>query len=150
MANLPTNQKGFSLIELSVVLSIITLITMISIPMFVNYQKNTKLRSEARVLVTNLRLTQQLAVTEQIVYNLTLYPSDNEYKIINSQTSEINKTVELNPEVTINAVNNLTDNTVSFNPIGAVAQSGDIVLINTRNETSTIQIKPSGYVQIIE
>ncbi len=150
MANLPTNQKGFSLIELSVVLSIITLITMISIPLFVNYQKNTKLRSEARILVTNLRLTQQLAVTEQIVYNLTIYPSDNEYKIINSQTSEINKTVELNPEVTINAVNNLTDNTVSFNPTGAVAQSGDIVLINTRNETSTIQIKPSGYVQIIE
>ncbi|NUM25171.1 MAG: type II transport protein [Candidatus Buchananbacteria bacterium] len=143
-------KKGFTLIEFSITIVVVSLITLVTIPVFINYQKNTKLRSEARVLATNLRLTQQLAITEQVLYDLTLYPTSNEYKIINSETNEVIKTVDIAAEVTINQINNLTANTVTFNPTGGAAQTGNIVLINTKNETSTVEIKPSGYVEIIE
>lgn len=143
-------KKGFTLVEFSISVIIVSLIILVSIPMFVNYQKNTKLKSEARVLATNLRLAQQLAITEQIIYNLTLYPDSNEYKIINSQTSAVVKTVPIDSEVTISQIKALTANTAKFNPTGAAIETGEIILTNTRSETSTIQIKPSGYVQIIE
>ncbi|OGY43142.1 MAG: hypothetical protein A3J62_03520 [Candidatus Buchananbacteria bacterium RIFCSPHIGHO2_02_FULL_38_8] len=140
-------KDGLSVVELVVTLLIISLITVISIPLFVNYQKTTKLRSEAQLLATNLRLAQQLAITEQIIYDLVLLPDVNKYQIVNSETSQINKTVTLNPEVSINEINGFSANTIRFNPIGGVIEDGYIILVNTRNAASTIQIKPSGYVQ---
>lgn len=147
-ASMPKKNAGFSIAELVVVLGIIALIALISLPLFVNYQKTTKLRSETRALAINLRLTQQLAVTEQSVYNLKLLPLTDSYQIINSKTSDIIKEIELDSEVSINEINGFTNNTVQFTPIGGALETGNIVLINTKNEISTIQIKPSGYVEI--
>ena len=143
-------KSGFSALELLVVVGIIALISLISIPLLLNYQKTTKLRSEARVLATNLRLTQQLAITEQKIYNLELFISTNSYQVINSETSEIIKDVTLDSEVSIYEVNDFTDNTVQYNATGGVLKTGSIVLTNTKNEISTLRIKPSGYVEISE
>lgn len=141
---------GFSVAELVVALGIIVLISLVSLPLLINYQKTTKLRSEARALATNLRLAQQLAVTEQNIYNLKFLSSTDSYQIINSETSEIIKEVELDSEVSINEINGFTNNTIQFTSIGGVIETGNIILINTKNEISTIQIKPSGYVEISE
>lgn len=145
-----TNNKGFSVFELLVALAIIALISLVSIPLLSNYQKTTKLKSEARVLATNLRLAQQLAITEQTIYNLKLFSLTQSYQIINSKTLQIVKEVTLDSEVSIDEINNFTDDMVQFNPTGGVLETGNIVLINSRNIISTLQIKPSGYVQIVE
>ena len=142
--------KGFTAIELLVVLGIIIIISLVSIPLLANYQKTTKLRSEARVLATNLRLTQQLAITEQTIYHLKLFPETNIYQIINSETSAVTKEVELDSEITINEITGFTDNTVQFNATGGTLEIGNIILTNTKNATSTLEIKPSGYVEIID
>jgi len=113
-------------------------------------QKNTKLKSEARVLATNLRLTQQLAVTEQKIYQLKLFPLTKKYQIVNSETSNVNKEVNLDTEVSISQISGLTNDLVSFNPTGGVAETGSITLTNTRSQISTINIKPSGYVEVID
>jgi len=47
-------------------------------------------------------------------------------------------------------VSGLTDNTVQFIDTGGVVSAGVIYLANTRNQTSTLDIKPSGYVKITE
>jgi prepilin-type N-terminal cleavage/methylation domain-containing protein len=143
-------KSGFSAVELLVVVGIIALISLISIPLLLNYQKTTKLRSEARVLATNLRLTQQLAITEQTIYNLELFLSTDSYQVINSETSEVIKDVTLDSEVSIYEVNDFTGNTIQYNSTGGVLETGSIVLTNTKNETSTLQIKFSGYVEISE
>ncbi|OGY47428.1 MAG: hypothetical protein A2663_02645 [Candidatus Buchananbacteria bacterium RIFCSPHIGHO2_01_FULL_46_12] len=142
--------KGISLVEITVVLAIITLLTVIAIPLFNNYQKSAKLKSEARVLAANLRLAQQLAITEQVIYRLKLFPETRNYKIIKSPTEEIVKSVTLASGVRINEIDGLTDNQVQFTTTGGVIETGQIALTNTRHQTSTIQIKPSGYVQINE
>ncbi len=142
--------KGFSAIELVTALGIIVLISLISVPLIANYQKTTKLRNEARLLATNLRLAQQLAITEQNFYYLKLFPETKKYQVINSKTGQITKEVDLNSEVSIGEINGFTNNTVQFNAIGGVAEIGYIVLTNSKNENSTLQIKPSGYVEIIE
>lgn len=141
-------KKGFTIAELMVSISIVTLIILISIPVFITYQKGSKLKSEARLLVSNLRLAQQLAVTEQKIYNFVIYPVTKKYQIVNSETSTIYKEVTLDNEVNISEISGLTNNTAQFNPTGGAAESGYIYLTNSLHATSTIQIKPSGYIEI--
>ncbi len=143
-------KNGFSIIELLTILGIIGIISLITIPLFINYQKTSKLKNEARLLATNLRLTQQLAITEQNVYYLKLSPASNKYQIINSKTESIIKEVNLNTEVSIETITGFTDDKIQFTATGGVIEIGSIVLTNTVNEISTLQIKPSGYVEIIE
>lgn len=144
------NNKGFTIVEILIILGIISLISLISVPLVANYQKTTKLRSEARLMATNLRLAQQLAITEQTIYNFKLFSSTGSYQIINSETSEVIKDIDLDNEVIIKQLTGFTNDTVQYNPTGAVLETGTIALTNTKNQTSTIEIKPSGYVQITE
>lgn len=143
-------KKGFTLIEMLTVVSIIGIVSVISVPLLLNYQKTSKLKNEARALATNLRLTQQLAITEQSIYDLKLLDTLGKYQIINTDTSEVVKEVVLDSEIDINQITGLTNDTVEFNPTGAVLETGFIYLTNSRDETSTIELKPSGYVQLTE
>jgi Tfp pilus assembly protein FimT len=133
-------------------LGIIIFISLISIPTFIGFQKSSKLKNQARVMATDLRLAQQYAISEQIVYNFKLIPgaSSNSYQIIKTSDNSVIKTVTLDQEVRINQVSGLTDNTVQFIDTGGVVSAGVIYLANTRNQTSTLDIKPSGYVKITE
>lgn len=141
---------GFTAVEMLVTLGVVALISVISIPLLVNYQKTSKLRNEGRALSTNLRLAQQLAITEQNIYEVQFDLLNNRYLIVNTADNETFKTVNLDPEVEINDVTGLTDNKVSFNPTGAVAETGLIYLTNSKSQTTTIEIKPSGYVKLTD
>jgi len=141
-------QNGFSLVELLVVLGIITLISTITVPLLRDYQKTVKLNNESRILATNIRLAQQLAISEQIIYNVLFLSDPDRYQIINSDTLNTIKTVNFDKEISINEISGFTTDTIQFNATGAAIETGYIVLVNTRNSTSTIEVKPSGYVQI--
>lgn len=143
-------KKGFTLVEMLTVVSIIGIVSVISVPLLLNYQKTSKLKNEARALATNLRLTQQLAITEQSIYDLKLFDTLGKYQIINTDTTTVVKEVVLDSEIDINSVTGLTNDTAEFNPTGAVLETGFIYLTNSRGETSTIELKPSGYVQLTE
>lgn len=121
-------------------------ITLISLPLLNSYQKSSRLRNEARRLATDLRLTQQLAITEQKIYTLELSTSTNSYDIKN--TTQTIKSINIDSEVNISDLSTLNDLISEYNPTGAVSQTGIIYLTNTKNETSTIEIKPSGFVSI--
>jgi len=143
-------RKGFGVVELLIVSAVIGLLSIVSMPLLVNYQKTTKLRSEARVLATNLRYAQQLAISQQSVFNVVFIPVSDSYQITNSSTSEIIKQVSLDSEVSISTTTSLTNDTVQFTPTGSTIQPGSVSLSNSRHQTSTITIKASGYVEITE
>lgn len=137
------------LVELLVALSIIALLAASAIPYLKKYQPNLKLNAAARDLTTDLRYAQQLTITEQKVYQVVFDLIDNKYQIqkIGAATTTV-KTVSFEPEVSLEQIVNLTDNKVVFNYYGGVSQAGEIILTNTNNATSTIYIKPSGYIQL--
>ncbi|MFA6322314.1 MAG: hypothetical protein WCX71_02440 [Candidatus Buchananbacteria bacterium] len=145
-------KSGISLIETLTVIGIITLITLVSVPSFLNYQKGSKLRGESRILATNIRYAQQLAITTQNIFLVRLFAQDDNshYQIINAGTDEVIKDVKLDSETKISSVVGITDNTIHFISTGGVVEAGEIYLANTINQTSTLRIKPSGYVQIVE
>jgi type II secretory pathway pseudopilin PulG len=143
-------KKGFTLIEILVISSIIVAFSLISIPLFVNYQKTTKLKNEARLMATNIRFAQQLAITEQNRHEISFNELQNSYMVVNANTQEIIKTINLNPEVEIISIENLTNNKAVFIPSGGVIEAGEITLSNSKGKLTTVNVKPSGYVQITE
>ncbi len=144
-----TKQAGFSLIQLLAGIGIIALMSVMSIPALRQYQPNLKLRGEAKQLVADLRYAQQLTVTEQKVHYIEMNIINAEYKIIKQETPESPiKTVELDSVINFQEILNLTDNKVIFNSYGAVNEAGTIILVNSQGKTSTIQVKPSGYMQL--
>lgn len=135
--------------ELLVVLGIIALLSTISIPYLRKYQPNLKLNAVARDLTTDLRYAQQLTVTEQKVHLVSFDLANDKYYILKIDTDTTTvKTVSLDSEISFKQITDLTDNQVVFNFYGGVSQSGQIILTNTNNVDATINIKPSGYIQL--
>lgn len=137
------------LIDLLVTLGIIALLSTLTIPYLKKYQPNLKLNAAARDLTTDLRYAQQLTITEQKIHQVIFDLVNNKYQIqkIDAATTTI-KTVSFESEVSLKQIVDLTDNKVVFNYYGGVSQSGEIILTNANNASSTIYIKPSGYIQL--
>ncbi|MFA5047787.1 MAG: prepilin-type N-terminal cleavage/methylation domain-containing protein [Patescibacteria group bacterium] len=142
-----TQPAGFTLIELIIVLSIILILTAISLPVYSSIQPNLDLNASIRQTTSDLRLAQQLAVTEQINYSVIFDVVDNSYSIVNTKTNYIVKSYNINRNVRIESITGLASSTATFNATGASLESGTIVLANSNNRQSTIEIKPSGYVK---
>ncbi len=143
------NKFGHLLIHLLVVLSVIALLTTISIPYIKKYQPNLKLSATARNLTADLRYAQQLTITEQVAYLVDLDLASDSYRILKTGAATTTiKTVEFDPKVSYDHIIGLSSNQVIFNYYGGVSQPGQIILININGKTATINIKPSGYVQL--
>lgn len=142
------NSNGFTLAEFLIVICIIGIISLIGIPAFRAYQPSLQLSGAVRDLVTDLRYAQQLAVTEQITYGIRFSTSTNQYQIIKiGTTEEILETKDLPEKVSFQEIS-FTDGKVKFNPYGAVKEAGSVTLINVKNVTTTIEVRPSGFVKI--
>lgn len=137
------------LINILVSFGIIALLSTVSIPYLKKYQANLKLSSSARNLTADLRYAQQQTISEQITHKVFLDFANDNYQIlrIDTSTSTI-KNVFFENEVSYQAISGFSGNYVVFNAYGAVSEAGQIVLTNNSNITATINIKPSGYVEL--
>lgn len=142
------NSKGFTLIEFSVVVAIAIIIGGIFFGTFKFLQPSLQLGSVVRDLITDLRYTQQLAVTEQINHGVRFSTSTGTYQVLRygTTTDEISAK-SLPSAVDFHQISGFTNNEVIFNPYGAVTATGTVSLINTSAETKTIEVRPSGFVR---
>lgn len=143
------NFKAFTLVEVLIVIAIISVIAGVSWSTFKVLQPSLQLASIARDLTTDLRYAQQLAVTEQVNHGVRFSTTADEYQIIRygTTTEEILRK-SLPENVDFQEIVGFSNNEVIFNPYGAVKTAGTVCLINTKNTTTTIEIKPSGFVKI--
>lgn len=139
---------GFTLLEILTVIAIIGTLTLISMPIYRQIKPTLALSSVTRDIVSDLRYTQQLAVTEQNNYSVLFDQVFNQYTIIKTETNEIIKEQNLNSGISIYSTSGFSTSTVTFNVTGAALESGTITIINSNNATTTISVKPSGYVKI--
>jgi len=68
MKKMLKNKKGFTLIELMIVVAIIGILAAIAIPNFMNYQCKAK-QSEAKTLLGNVRVAQEAYLAEWDTYS---------------------------------------------------------------------------------
>ncbi len=64
------NSRGFSLAEMLVVVAIIGMLSLVSVPAFINYQRTMKLRGALRVLNTDIRNCRQMAITRNVIVRM--------------------------------------------------------------------------------
>jgi hypothetical protein len=120
---------------------------------FRGYQSTLELNGTARDLISDLRYAQQLSLTEQIEYCVRFpadFPIDRKCQVVQcGQTQPIKPETVIPKEIielTFSSV--LTNNEIRYNPYGAVKESVDITLKNTKGDTKIIKVKLSGFVKI--
>ncbi len=144
-------KNSFTLVEILVVLGIIGVLALIGVPAFRVYQPSLQLSGAVRELATDLRYAEQLAITEQVEHGIIFFPGAGQYQIIrHNNPNEVLKSKTLPREVSFQEIVGFTDSEAIFNPYGAAKESGIITLINTKNSTSGIDVRPSGFIKIIK
>ncbi|MFH1582200.1 MAG: prepilin-type N-terminal cleavage/methylation domain-containing protein [bacterium] len=144
------NSKGLTLTEILVVIAILTSLMLISIPFFRNFKPTLQLGGVAREIITDLRYIQQFTITEQVEYCLKFFETEKKYQIIKCEGEVVLKEKFLPEEIKIITVDGFTNNIVRYNPYGAAAEEGTIILENTNNAIKTIEVKVSGFVKITD
>lgn len=76
---------GFSLIEMIIVLVIIGVMSAISLPYLLNYQKQYKSEDQALKVIDMMRETSQLALTKRRVFRFEIDLTDNQALIIDGR-----------------------------------------------------------------
>lgn len=141
-------RQGFTLIETLTAIAIITIIAGIGAgaTFLRSTQPSSELNAAVQTLVADLRYASSLATSTQI--NHTVFFSSQGYTITRlSQTNFTVKEVMLKSPIQITQTS-LPSNTVEFNTLGAVTQSGTITMSYNLGLNMTIDVRPSGYVRI--
>ena len=73
--------KGFSLVELLVVMFIVGICLTLASYMFRNYEKKTRLREAVQSYISDIKLAKQLAVSQTVHYVITINKDNNSYTI---------------------------------------------------------------------
>ncbi len=144
-----SNQNGSLLISLIVSLGIVTILMVVAIPNLRQYQSNSSLTSAARTLAIDLRYAQQLSITNQNIHGIIINDVSDFYQLVEFDLATTTiKTISLPPDVSFTSVMGFSNNFIKFNSYGSVSQSGTVELTITGGDSKTINIRPSGYVQL--
>lgn len=135
-------ERGFTLLELAMVSVIVIIMGLIVIPRIASFINVRDLETEGKKLRAKIRETQQLAITKQKTYRLKFDLDNESYDIEydpGTGSYTLVEPVKLESGIDINSTT-FTSNTVSFDYFGAPSQAGNIVLRDSKGNTSTIDI----------
>ena len=143
-------RSGLSLIELSVGIGIFILLGFIALPYLQSSNLHTKLNGDAEALASDLRLAGQRTVGEQVTYLIKLFNNaPQKYQLIKRQDG-VDTLIEERPlssGISWQNLGDFTNNEIIFTTTSAALEEGTITLVSTDNRTTSVEIKPSGYVR---
>jgi type IV fimbrial biogenesis protein FimT len=147
MQTITRKQRGFTLVELMISISIMGLITILAVPGFTRFLQSWKLQGDANHFATVLRTARAAAVTKNISVVFT-FDTDDEtffyYEDGNRNNSYDNNeyhsaTYSLETGIGF-AGHTLSSSTLTFGSMGNTRESGSVTLRNTFNRTRTVRI----------
>lgn len=128
---------------------IVIIMAGVSFAVFSALRPSLQLGSVSRGLITDFRYAQQMAVTEQVNHGVHFSTSTDTYQILRYGTTTEEVASKSLPEaIDFQEIAGFSDNEVVFNPYGAVQETGTVVLVNTAQESKTIEVRPSGFVRL--
>jgi general secretion pathway protein H len=136
--------KGFTLIEVIVVIAIIGILAGISTPAFMEIAQNARYREASRNLTSALREARSLAVNTNRQHRVEIDSENRQVRLLGADMAlvrqwEVAPTVSLDPPLT----------SFTFNPNGSVAQQGEISVLDLKGAIRfRVQAESSGRVRI--
>jgi prepilin-type N-terminal cleavage/methylation domain-containing protein len=153
--------KGFTLIEVMIVLAVISIIAMYTVPKYQATQDHYKLEAAAQTVVTELRYAKQLAMDQRtdcfVVFNdqkMTLL------QVVGTTVKEVERK-SFGPGILFDSVQNSTLATVTlegitrgkgfrYDPKGFAINDGRIILSNPRGSKVGIEVaRQTGTVSVV-
>ena len=144
--------KGFSLVELLVVIALISIVSALAVPTWQRYSAKTNLRAAAREVMADISNAKQRAVEENLdVYRLAFNVAGNSYALTRTDTGVTlwtKSVASFGNGISIASINFSGGSVVSFQKRGT-ASMGNLVLRNGSGATATITVTITGrtYVQ---
>ena len=148
---IPVNEKGFSLVELLIVIVIIGILATIAVPKFDFLLKKNRLASSTSTITSNFYIARMKAVNESepygIKFNLT---QDGEINIVRDPYGEAvvtGETSRIEDGITFSEIN-FQDDLAVFNELGQLDKNclisgsltGSIVVTNGIDDSTMVEI----------
>jgi prepilin-type N-terminal cleavage/methylation domain-containing protein len=145
--NVFLSSRGFTLIEIIVVVALIAMLSTIILPDFKSNLRDYRLNIAARQMAQNIRLVQQKAMSEGVPWRIVFHSSSNNYKI--NQGFKLWKQVNLPDGVEFVYIG-FSEKTLTFYPSGAAVPAGTVKLTNNSKSLYIIVSVATGRVRISE
>ncbi|MFA5321048.1 MAG: prepilin-type N-terminal cleavage/methylation domain-containing protein [Smithella sp.] len=120
--------RAFSLVELLIVITILSILGTIAVPNFAKYRGNANLKEAAREISGDIKLCKQRAVAENIEYRILLSVANNTYTI-QKETSPSNWE-------NVYPTKKICEDDAHIKIIGNPTFAGDKIIFYTRGTTS--------------
>jgi|SRR5208283_4081150 len=150
-------KEGFSLVELLVIMGILSIILVIAMPYFYEYEANNSLTSAARDIEADFAESKEKTISENLPYRITFNVSSNNYTIeqpagtiLQTKTPStfgigINFASSIPAACFSGASTSFNVTTVDFQTRGIMnPSSGTVLLTNRRGSNATISYYVSG------
>ena len=143
--------KGFSLIELLIVIAIIAIVVSMASFTWQHYVNNANLRTAARELATDIAQTKQKSVGEMVHYHMTIstgIPGNYTIEKWNAADTAIDTTIATRSPTDFGAGLSISSTTypsniINFQPRGTIS-FGSVVLQNSIGSNATIESNITG------
>lgn len=113
--------RGFTMIELSVVLGMIVVVAAFSVPMLTNSMRNMQLIADARNIATTMTYAKMSAMSQMTRYRLSFDLDSNTWRLLKRNRA----TGEYEPEQAINGLSNgVSHSGIEFKPSATTAPNG--------------------------
>lgn len=147
MVKLTGIPKGFTLIELMIVVALITIMASFAVPAWRHYTVNTDLKAASREIIADVLNTRQRAIAENInTYRITFSTGANTYALTRTDTGVTLWTKSLDSFGAGNVFNSVSlsgGSVINFQRRGTIT-GGTITLKNMVHSTATITLTMLG------
>lgn len=146
-----SREKGFTLVELAVIVGIIGILVFIAVPNMIGWRADRKLEGTARVFYSNLQKAKFTAIREAETVSVlvsvpsgdyTMFIDPNQNYTLDAGEETIVSEITV-PDVTVSNIS-LAGNQTQFDTRGMVAVTGAVEYTNSKGRTITIYLNSLG------
>jgi prepilin-type N-terminal cleavage/methylation domain-containing protein len=143
------NQKGFTLMEALITISIIIIVSTIAVPQFQRMARNGNLKAAARDIMGDFANMRERAISENQNFSIVFNQAHNNYTVPGIATPKSPATIAGDTKIT-----NITfpggGSTLTFQTRGTILPTGTnkITLTNGLGSTATIYVLTAGRIYV--